>query len=504
MSGKVAPPAETSRPAPPQPAPDRDARASRLYVLSRGPISSLVRRAFSVTALVALDVVGLALGIYLALVIRQVVAGGGDVLWGLLWREGPAEWLKFAAPITVLVFAQAGLYRQRELRPGAGRILACLIVVALIVLAFGLGTGYDFSTSGLIPTSVVVSALTIGLLRAAYESATLEVMRAAGISRRVILVGAGESLVRLRASLESARSVLTYEFVGVVAPEAVPGFRLLGQRDRLAEVLDEIKPDEVILAEADFDERAVLEVVEQAHRQGIKVRLAPDTTELLVQRGEYVPGQGAPLFELRPPVLTGWDWAVKRGFDLVVSLLVAVVGLPVWALIALAIKLDSRGPIFFVDRRIGVGESEFGMLKFRTMVVDAAGLQTELEQENEAEGALFKIREDPRVTRVGRFLRRFSLDEIPQVANVLKGEMSLVGPRPLPLRDYQLLEDWHRRRYAVLPGMTGLWQISGRSGLSFDDLVRLDFTYLENWSIWLDISIIVKTIPAVITRRGAY
>jgi exopolysaccharide biosynthesis polyprenyl glycosylphosphotransferase len=501
MSGKVAPPAETSRPASPQPLADRDVRASRLYVLSRGPISGFVRRAFSVAALVALDVAGLAIGIYLALVIREVVTGEGDVLWGLLWREGPAEWLKFAAPITVLVFAQAGLYRQRELRPGFGRILACLIVVALIVLAFGLGTGYDFSTSGLIPTSVVVSALTIGLLRAAYESATLELMRAAGFRRRVILVGAGESIVRLRSSLESARSGLTYEFVGVVAPEAVPGFRLLGQRAQLAGLLDEFNPDELILTEADFDERAVLEVVEQAHRQGIKVRLAPDTTELLVQRGEYVPGQGAPLFELRPPVLTGWDWAVKRGFDLVVSALVALVGLPVWAL---AIKLDSRGPILFFDRRVGVGEREFGMLKFRTMVADAPGLQRELEEENEAGGALFKIRDDPRVTRVGRFLRRFSLDEIPQVVNVLKGEMSLVGPRPLPLRDYQLLEDWHRRRYAVLPGMTGLWQISGRSGLTFDDLVRLDFTYLENWSIWLDISIIVKTIPAVITRRGAY
>jgi exopolysaccharide biosynthesis polyprenyl glycosylphosphotransferase len=502
MSGKVAPPAEMSREAPKSPS--TDVRASRLYVLSRGPISSLVRRAFSVASLVALDVAGLAIGIYLALVIREVLTGDGDVFWGLLWREGPAEWLKFAAPITVLVFAQAGLYRQRELRPGAGRILACLIVVALIVLAFGLGTGYDFSTSGLIPTSVVVSAVTIGLLRAAYESATLELMRAAGFRRRVVLVGSGESLVRLRSSLESARNGLTYEFVGVVAPETVPGFRLLGQRAQLAEVLDELKPDELILTEADFDERAVLEVVEQAHRQGIRVRLAPDTTELLVQRGEYVPGQGAPLFELRPPVLTGWDWAVKRGFDLVVSAVVAIVGLPVWVLIALAIKLDSRGPILFVDRRIGVGEREFGMLKFRTMVADAPGLQPELEEENEAGGALFKIRDDPRVTRVGRFLRRFSLDEIPQVVNVLKGEMSLVGPRPLPLRDYQLLEDWHRRRYAVLPGMTGLWQISGRSGLTFDDLVRLDFTYLENWSIWLDISIIVKTIPAVITRRGAY
>ena len=131
-------------------------------------------------------------------------------------------------------------------------------------------------------------------------------------------------------------------------------------------------------------------------------------------------------------------------------------------------------------------------------------LQAQLEPANEAEGALFKIRDDPRVTRVGRFLRRLSLDEVPQLVNVLKGEMSLVGPRPLPLRDYRLLEDWHRARYAVLPGMTGLWQISGRSGLGFDDLVRLDFTYLENWSIWLDITIIARTIPAVVMRRGAY
>ncbi len=500
----MAPPAEVSREAPKPPATDRDVRASRLYLLSRGPLVSLVRRALSVAALVVLDVVGLALGIYAALVVRQLVTGDGDVLWGLLWREGPAEWLKFAAPITILVFAQAGLYRQRELRPGVGRILACLIVVALIVLAFGLGTGYDFSTSGLIPTSVLASAATIGLLRAAYESTSLEVMRTLGIRRRVVLVGDGESLVRLRDSLAAARGGLGYEFVGVVAPDPVPGFRLLGSRTDLAAVLDSVRPDEVILTEADFDERAVLDVVDQAHRQGVKVRLAPDTTELLVQRGEYVPGQGAPLFELRPPVLTGWDWAVKRGFDLVVSALVVVVGLPLWALLALVVKLDSRGPVFFVDRRIGVGEKEFGMLKFRTMVADASRLQEELEPANEAEGALFKIRDDPRVTRVGRLLRRFSLDEIPQVLNVLKGEMSVVGPRPLPLRDYRLLEDWHRRRYGVLPGMTGLWQISGRSGLSFDDLVRLDFTYIENWSIWLDISIIVKTIPAVVTRRGAY
>ena len=144
------------------------------------------------------------------------------------------------------------------------------------------------------------------------------------------------------------------------------------------------------------------------------------------------------------------------------------------------------------------------MLKFRTMVADAEQQQAVLERANEASGALFKIKNDPRVTSVGRMLRRLSLDEVPNVLNVLRGEMSLVGPRPLPLRDYERLEPWHRRRYNVLPGITGLWQVSGRSDLSFDDLVRLDFYYLEHWSIWLDISILLKTPAAVISQRGAY
>jgi lipopolysaccharide/colanic/teichoic acid biosynthesis glycosyltransferase len=160
--------------------------------------------------------------------------------------------------------------------------------------------------------------------------------------------------------------------------------------------------------------------------------------------------------------------------------------------------------VLFVDQRVGLGEQEFGMLKFRTMVVDAAEQQAQLEDENEASGALFKIRDDPRVTRVGRVLRRLSLDELPQLVNVLRGEMSLVGPRPLPLRDHAMLEEWHRARYLVLPGMTGLWQISGRSGLEFDDLVRLDFAYIESWSIWSDVSIIARTVPAVLGGRGAY
>ena len=481
-----------------------DVRSSRFYLLSRGHLAAVVRRTLSVLALVTLDVLGLALGVYVALVLRSV-AYGRPVYWSLLWREGPQDWLKFLAPVLVLVFWQAGLYAARERRAGVGSIVSSLVVLAIIVLAFGFGTSYDFTTTGLIPTAVVTSALTIGLLRAAYGSFSLEVMRVAGVQRRVVLAGDGESLSRLRRELGSSRVGIAYDFVGVVSATSAASGPVLGSSlGEIPSILEQVRPDELILAESDFDETQVLEVVQQAHRQGVRVKLAPDTTDLLVQKGEYVTGMGVPLFELRPPILAGWDWAVKRTFDLLLSGIVVVVGLPLWLLVALAIKLDSRGPVFYVDRRVGVREREFGMLKFRTMVLDAAQQQTRLEQENEAGGALFKIRDDPRVTRVGRVLRRFSLDEMPQMLNVLRGQMSLVGPRPLPLRDYRLLEDWHRARYLVLPGMTGLWQISGRSGLSFEDLVRLDFTYIENWSIWLDISIIARTIPAVITGRGAY
>jgi exopolysaccharide biosynthesis polyprenyl glycosylphosphotransferase len=481
-----------------------DVRFSRVYIFSRGPVLGLVRRTLSILSLACLDVVGVALGIYVALVIRQLVYGESTVFWSLLWRQ-EREWLDFVVPITLLVFLQAGLYARRERRPGPGRVLASLVLVALIVLAFGIGTDYDFTTSGLIPTAVVTSAVSIGLLRAAYDSAALELMRLAGIRRRVVLVGEGESLRTLHAALRAARGGIPYELVGAVSQSDEPGLPLLGRSlAELPPILQRERPDELVLAQNDFEEQTVLEAIERAHRLGVKVRLAPTTTELLVHEGEYVPGQGVPLFELRPPALTGADWALKRAFDMVASGLALIVGTPLWLAIALAVKLDSRGPVLFVDRRVGVGEREFGMLKFRTMVVDAAERQAELERANEASGALFKIRDDPRVTRVGRVLRRLSLDELPQLVNVLRGEMSLVGPRPLPLRDHQLLADWHKARYNVLPGMTGLWQISGRSGLSFDDLVRLDFTYLENWSIWLDVTIIAKTIPAVVAGRGAY
>jgi lipopolysaccharide/colanic/teichoic acid biosynthesis glycosyltransferase len=172
--------------------------------------------------------------------------------------------------------------------------------------------------------------------------------------------------------------------------------------------------------------------------------------------------------------------------------------------IALAVKAGSRGPVLYRSMRPGMGGQPFACLKFRTMVAGADNAQPLLEDRNEASGALFKMRSDPRLTPVGRALRRFSLDELPQLVNVLRGEMSLVGPRPLPQRDFDQLEDWHKKRYMVMPGMTGLWQVSGRAELDFDDLVRLDFLYLERWSVFLDLTILVKTLPAVIWGRGAF
>jgi lipopolysaccharide/colanic/teichoic acid biosynthesis glycosyltransferase len=160
--------------------------------------------------------------------------------------------------------------------------------------------------------------------------------------------------------------------------------------------------------------------------------------------------------------------------------------------------------VFFKSPRPGLGGEPFSCIKFRTMVTNADSLQDELEEFNEADGAIFKIRHDPRLTPPGSFLRSWSLDELPQLINVLKGDMSLVGPRPLPQRDYERLEEWHKKRYLVLPGLTGLWQVSGRSELEFDDLVRLDFLYIERWSVFLDIVIMLRTIPAVTRKRGAF
>jgi exopolysaccharide biosynthesis polyprenyl glycosylphosphotransferase len=320
-----------------------------------------------------------------------------------------------------------------------------------------------------------------------------------------VLIGTGEHIEDVASALRdgSDSSINVIGFVSIT-PRPDNGIVSLGTLEHLPAVLEDHRVDEVVIADPDFPQQAAVELVDQCHQRGVRVRIAPSTMEILVHRAEFVPGQSVPLFELRPPVFEGVDFLLKRTFDVVGASLLLFFLSPVLLTIALAIKLSSRGTIFYASLRPGIGGTPFSCWKFRTMYRDADQRQADLESINEASGPLFKIRDDPRMTPAGRILRGFSLDELPQLWNVVRGQMSLVGPRPLPLRDYERLEDWHKKRYLVLPGITGLWQISGRSELDFDDLVRLDFLYLERWSVFLDLSILVKTVPAVLSRRGAF
>jgi exopolysaccharide biosynthesis polyprenyl glycosylphosphotransferase len=200
----------------------------------------------------------------------------------------------------------------------------------------------------------------------------------------------------------------------------------------------------------------------------------------------------------------GWAQVIKRALDVVVAAMLLILLLPLLLCVALAVKLSSSGPVFFLQDRIGVNKRLFKIWKFRTMVPDAEKLMAHLERQNEVAGPVFKMKNDPRITPLGKWLRRTSIDELPQLLNVLKGDMSLVGPRPLPVRDYEgFNEDWQRRRFSIKPGITCLWQVNGRSGISFDQWMLLDLQYLDEWSLWLDFKILAKTLPAVLKGAGA-
>jgi exopolysaccharide biosynthesis polyprenyl glycosylphosphotransferase len=201
----------------------------------------------------------------------------------------------------------------------------------------------------------------------------------------------------------------------------------------------------------------------------------------------------------------GWSLVAKRLIDICGSAVFLLAAAPLMLLTAVLIKLDSPGPVFFKQERVGLHKRRFQLIKFRTMTEGAERQQQLLEHLNEADGPVFKIKDDPRITRVGKFLRRFSIDELPQLFNVLKGEMSLVGPRPLPVRDVQRIAlQWHKRRLSMKPGVTCLWQVNGRSDVSFDHWVRMDLEYIDKWSLGLDLKILLRTIPTVLKGAGAY
>lgn len=239
---------------------------------------------------------------------------------------------------------------------------------------------------------------------------------------------------------------------------------------------------------------------------GIVLRLLPSSREMIYRRGMPEVFASLPTIRIEASFFRGFDYRIKRWLDFLLAAVFTLLGLPFFILIAIAIKVSSPGPVFFRQQRTGLHGKLFHVWKFRTMVTNAPKLQASLEQQNEnLDGVMFKITSDPRITPIGKFLRRTSLDELPQLFNVLLGQMSLVGPRPLPLRDTAHFEPWHHVRHQVLPGITGLWQISGRSAIkSFDDAVRLDLHYIDNWSLNLDLEILLETIKIVCLGKGAY
>ena len=497
------PRAPRSSPPPPVPLPPVDVRRKRPPVLAFFLRMETLRRAIRVITLLGLDLAGVFGAIYVALMVKAVLQDGN---WA--WQasyDGARDNMAFASLVTVLLFARSGLYASRAERPGLSRIVSSLFQVMVVALVFALVNGEQYSSYYIFYGTLVFAICLIGSARWLYELVTGVLLRAAGYRRCAVLVGSGRHIEDVaHALLDEVHAPV--QMVGFISltPRPDNGLRSLGLIEDLPAVLDHHHVDEVIIADPDFPEERAVELVDQCHRRGVTVRIAPSTMEILVHRAEFVPGASVPLFELRPPVFDGFDYVLKRSFDFVVALLLLVVLSPLLLLISVAVAVSSRGPVLYRSMRPGIGGESFACLKFRTMRSGAEQSQADLESLNEATGALFKIRDDPRLTRVGRLLRKYSLDELPQLLNVLTGSMSLVGPRPLPQRDFDQLEEWHKKRYLVLPGITGLWQVSGRSDLDFDDLVRLDFLYLERWSIGLDLAILFKTVPAVLSRRGAF
>jgi exopolysaccharide biosynthesis polyprenyl glycosylphosphotransferase len=250
--------------------------------------------------------------------------------------------------------------------------------------------------------------------------------------------------------------------------------------------------------------RKIVSIVAQCEREQVRVRIVPDLFQMTLSHLDVEDLGGIPMIGVRDISISGSELFLKRAMDLVVSIAGLVILFPLLTIIAVAIKLDSPGPAIFRQLRVGKGEQVFACFKFRSMREGADEEKKHLLDQNEADGPIFKIRNDPRITKVGRILRRGSLDELPQLINVIMGHMSLVGPRPAPPAEVQRYQAWHKRRLEVAPGITGLWQVSGRSELTFDEMVLLDLYYIENWSPFLDVQILLRTVPKVLTGEGAY
>ena len=328
---------------------------------------------------------------------------------------------------------------------------------------------------------------------------------------RLLILGVNPTSVRFYRALSQQRH-LGYQVAGFLHDGDSPGqeqpaaaLPVLGDLDRLVDILRTQKIHEVVSSLGNPTPDLIVQLINTCKRAGVRLRIISDISSLLLTPADFQELAGFPVFSPREQLLDRWNRRTKRMMDLVLAAGGLILSLPLWIVLCLAIRLGSKGSVFFTQERIGKNEKPFRMYKFRSMYADAEARWEALRHQAGAKAdPLLRLRQDPRVTRIGRFMRRFSLDELPQVINVLKGEMSLVGPRPHILAEVAHYQEWQKKKFDVLPGLTGLTQVSGRKDLTLEDMIKLDIYYIENWSVWLDFKIILQTIPIVFSGRGAY
>ncbi|MBN1994892.1 MAG: undecaprenyl-phosphate glucose phosphotransferase [Anaerolineae bacterium] len=424
-------------------------------------------------------------------------------------------YLPFVAIFTLLlvwVYRQHGIYRLRHQISWFDEFYAIVngtttgIVIIIVFIFIYQPTFYSraiFIYAGCLAMAILSLSRLLKVM-------LLRQMRRQGVGvKQVLIIGAGEIARTVMRAIVANRD-LGFNIIGFLDDHPTRGetdigrFKALGGVDKLADILSSWPVEEVIITLPWQYHRKILSIMAQCERKNVRVRIVPDLFQITLNHMQVDEIAGVPMIGIKEVGISGLSQFLKRMIDMVFSALVLVISAPLMALIALMIKMDSPGPVFFSQERVGKMGQRFTLYKFRSMVENAEEQRQALEALNEADGPLFKIKQDPRATRLGRQLRRLSLDELPQFYNVLCGEMSLIGPRPAIPAEVEQYQEWQKRRLEVSPGITGMWQVSGRSDLTFDEMALLDIYYIENWSPALDAKIFLQTIPRVIFGNGAY